>query len=118
MTEYDNLYKKWALIGKLDDSEVLYIERATPDYEPLSEFLANKIDNSENIVQVLQIVNFVNYLMSKHGGIVGALQNFINAIIAKLKVLTITLGGVYFHIDVGISVHISITFQVNAIRTK
>ena len=56
--------------------------------------------------------------MSKHGGIVGALQNFINAIIGKLKSLASTLGGVYFHIDVGINVHISITFQVNAIQTK
>lgn len=118
MAEYDDLYKKWTLMGKLDDSEVPYIERAAPDYEPLSEFLANKIDNSENIVQVLQIVNFVNYLMSKHGGIVNALQNFINAIISKLKSLASTLGGVYFHIDVGINVHISITFQVNAIQTK
>jgi hypothetical protein len=118
MVEYEDLYKKWELYGKLDEGDVPHIERATPDHESLSEFLANKIDTSENIAQLLSVVAFTNCLLSKHGGIVGALQNMIKAIIDKLKQLATTLGGVYFHIEVGIGVHISITFQINPIDTK
>ena len=119
MCSYDELYEKWCLEGKLECSgNESWSEFLENNIEGLSGFLANKINCSENITQMLQVVSFANHLLSTYGWIVGKLQNFINAIINKLKVLAQTSGGVYFHIDVGTGFHISITFQVNPVQTK
>jgi hypothetical protein len=121
IAEYSILFRRWTASGLLGDSEKIYIENDREDtsgYEILSEFLIDKVNRAENVNQLLNVIGFTNYLLSRNGAIIGALQNFINAVIGKLRSLALSLGGVYFHIDVGISVHVSITFQVNPIQTR
>ena len=122
IAEYEILFKEWMMSGSTIYSEKIDIEddrEGIPSgYEILSEFLIDKVNRAENVNQLLNVIGFTNYLLSRNGAIIGALQNFINAVIGKLRSLALSLGGVYFHIDVGISVHVSITFQVNPIQTR
>lgn len=118
MLSYEEIYNKWISLGQLSNDDIPYIQRATPDAEYLPEFLANKVDNTESVSGLLQVTAFANYLLNRYGNLIGTLQNFINSIIAKLKTLAQNLSGVFFHVEVGLGVHISITFQVDAIQTK
>ncbi len=118
MENWEELYKQWIRRGNLEDNAIPYIQRSTPDIELLSEFLANKVDNCKDMGDVLEVVNFVNCLLSKHSSIGGSLQNFIKALIEKLNFLTKIIGGAYINIEVGNTITISLTFQTNDIKTK
>ncbi len=118
MTNYEDIYKKWELTGKVEDGDMPWIARVTPDVELIPEFLANKMDNTEDVCQVLEVVAFTNYLLRKHSSLIGALQKFIDLLLNKLETLARSVRGILFHIDVGVGIRVSITFQVSAVATK
>ena len=98
IAEYEILFKEWMMSGSTIYSEKIYIEddrEGIPSgYEILSEFLIDKVNRAENVNQLLNVIGFTNYLLSRNGAIIGALQNFINAVIGKLRSLALSLGGV------------------------
>lgn len=108
---WEKVYSEWKEFGKLSDEEGL-------NYDILPEFLCQRVGNAESVAKLLEDTAFANYLLSKHESLIGALETFINSIIQKLKAVAQNMNGVLFNIEVGVGIHISITFQVDKIQTN
>ena len=81
--DFRELYNQWKSNGVLQEKDVQEILKDS-NIEPLSEFLVETINGSKDIGQVSEIISFTNYLLSRRGSLIGALQNLINAVINHL----------------------------------
>jgi len=81
--DFKELYNQWKSNGVLQEEDVQEILKDS-NIGPLSESLVETINDSKNISQVSEIISFTNYLLSRHGSLIGALQNVINAVINHL----------------------------------